>query len=202
MKENWLQAELTDLPAMIWRVLARGKRDAKSPLHTPVLATQTADGPTARIVVLREADAQSRRLRCHTDFRSLKVAEIAAQPNVTWLFYHAGQKIQMRAFGTAQVHHQDDLAAQAWENSRLSSRRCYVIADAPGTLVDAPVSGLPEHLTGRIPTEVESAVGWPHFAVVVAEITRLDWLYLDARGHRRAQFAWDGTTWRGMWVIP
>lgn len=202
MKENWLTDDLETLATALWRELGRGVREAKAPFHTPVLATLTPHGPEPRVVVLREADAVNRRLRCHTDVRSRKVAEIAAQPAVSWLFYDAAQKIQIRAGGMAQVHHLDDLAARAWTDSRLSSRRCYVIADAPGTVVDAPKSGLPKHLTGRIPTLAESAAGWENFAVVVAEITRLDWLYLDAHGHRRAQFVWDGADWRGTWVIP
>ncbi len=203
MAENWLTEDLEELRAAVWRALQHGAREAKSPLHTPVFATVTTDGaPNARVVVLRECAPEARRLRCHTDARSLKAPELAKNPAVAWLFYDAAQKIQIRATGTARLHQGDEIARQGWEQSRLDSRRCYLVGHASGTLLDAPGSGLPPHLGERRPTEQESEAGWPNFAVVISEITRLDWLYLSAYGHRRAQFVWDSAAWRGSWVVP
>jgi 3-hydroxyisobutyrate dehydrogenase len=203
MAENWLTESLEELRAAIWRELERGAREAKSPLHTPVFATVTTDGaPAARVVVLREGAPDTRRLRCHTDARSLKTSELERNRATAWLFYDAAQKIQIRATGPARVHQGDGLAREAWEQSRLDSRRCYLATQAPGALSDAPASGLPPEFVEQRPTAEESEAGWPNFAVIVAEIMRLDWLYLAARGHRRAQFVWDGAAWQGRWVIP
>ena len=203
MTEQWLTTDLDELCAHLWRTLESGAKNAKSPLHTPVFSTVTTTGaPGARVVVLRECVPQLRRLRCHTDARSLKAAELAKNPAVAWLFYDAAQKIQIRATGTARLHQGDEEARHGWQQSRLDSRRCYLVSEASGTPLEALASGLPAYLTERRPTAAESEAGWPNFAVVISEITRLDWLYLSAYGHRRAQFTWDGANWRGSWVIP
>ena len=202
MNEIWLTENLTELCAALWQTLVRGVADGKSPLHTPVLTTLSHDGPNARVVVLRECSPPARLLRCHTDARSPKVAEIQHHPVTSWLFYDAARKIQIRLNGPTRIHCDDSLALAAWHESRPSSRRCYLVTEAPGTPQDAPYSGLPAHLTARAPSVRESEPGWANFAVIVAEITSLDWLYLEAKGHRRAQFAWNGTGWDGTWVIP
>jgi pyridoxamine 5'-phosphate oxidase len=37
---------------------------------------------------------------------------------------------------------------------------------------------------------------------VVLTAERIDLLYLDRRGHRRAVFSWEGAGWGGTWVAP
>ena len=59
-----------------WASVGRGVQDRRSAFHTPVLATQSPDGPQARVLVLRAADAQARILTFHTDTRSAKLSEL------------------------------------------------------------------------------------------------------------------------------
>lgn len=186
----------------IWRELVEGATDAKSAFHTPVLGTLAKGGCGLRTVVLRRVVPEDRALICHTDLRSDKVGEIQQNPAVSWLFYSPAAKIQIRAEGSAVVHHLDDAAREGWQRSQLMSRRAYLIEVGPGTPTELPESGLPPNMLDRSPTEAESEAGWPNFALITSTIERLDWLYLDSNGHRRAQFEWLDMAFRGKWVIP
>ena len=67
-----------DLPATLkfaWQMIGRGVQDRRSAFHTPVLATQSADGPQARVLVLRAFDLATRALTFHTDTRSAKLLD-------------------------------------------------------------------------------------------------------------------------------
>lgn len=191
-----------ELLQLIWADLEDGATNSKSQLHTPAFATLSEGSCHLRTVVLRRVLPQSRQLLCHTDIRSPKVDHIQKQPAVSYLFYDAERKIQIRAEGTGAIHFGDEVALDAWRRTSLSSRRAYLTEFAPSTAQDEPISGLPPNLTGRIPTEEESASGQPNFAVIATTIERLDWLYLAASGHRRAQFDWNGQAFAGTWLIP
>ncbi|PWG73847.1 pyridoxamine 5'-phosphate oxidase, partial [Enterococcus hirae] len=72
---------LADLEARCWYLLEADAGDAGRGLATPVLATVGTDGSAAaRTVVLRSATKVSRLLTFHTDRRSAKLREIAAEP--------------------------------------------------------------------------------------------------------------------------
>lgn len=187
-----------------WALLGQGVDKASDPFHTPVLGTVNAEGCSLRTVVLRQIVVPERLLICHTDSRSRKCQEIEHTPRVSWLFYHPAEKIQLRIHGQASVHtdREDGWAERQWDASKLSSRRCYAALEAPGTPKDEPSSGLPEALTGRIPTPAQSEVGRPHFAVIVCRVTFIDWLYLKASGHRRAEFHWQDDSLHSTWVTP
>ena len=188
-----------------WALLEDGAARADAEFHTPVLATTAADGAAnVRTVVLRAVDRAARELICHTDVRTAKAPEIGADGRVMWLFYDRAEKVQLRVHAVAELHRADSLARARWEASRLSSRRCYLAPEPPGTAADGPTSGLPAPFEARPPDEDESEAGWPHFAVVRSVATRIEWLYLAARGHRRAAFDWNETEGRfvGRWLVP
>lgn len=185
-----------------WRLLEQGAKNRRSPMHTGVLATLRAGFPEMRTVVLRSVDAKARKLYCHTDIRSAKVQDLRQNPNCAWLFYHPERKIQLRFLGTAIVHHQTPLAVARWQATQLMSRRCYATTLPPGTLVEMPTSGLPEYLIERSPTEEESEAGAENFAVIETVVHMLDWLWLDAKGHRRAKFQWQEGMLSASWAIP
>jgi len=186
-------ARLEDALAGAFALLARGVADRRSPLHTPTLATRGTDGaPNARTVVLRAFDPGSRRLRLHTDRRSAKATELAADPRVMLHGYDAGAQIQLRIAGRASLHHADALAEDAWAGSRASSRMCYAAAEAPGAAVAAP---------SPAPRDTEG--GRDNFMAVVMTMDSLDWLLLAHEGHRRARFAWDEAgALSASWVAP
>ena len=184
-----------------WRLLTRGAADRRSPLHTPVVASVTAAGaPDARVMVLRAADRATATLRFHTDARSPKCADIDGRA-VSVLGYHPGEAVQLRVIGTARVVRDGDRVDQIWTTSTPFARRCYLVESAPGTPLAGPASGLPAAIEGRAPVEAELAPARANFALVMVEITTIDWLHLAQTGHRRAVFrASDG--WAGHWVVP
>lgn len=170
----------------IYRRLDAGVRDRESPLHTPSLGTIGLDGtPRQRIVVLRAFDAQEPCLRIHTDSRSAKVAELAADPRASLLFYDHGAAVQIRIEGRATVHGTDAIADAAWEASRRLSRICYGQQPGPGAALQAPGAfDLPE-------TDEAIAAGRVNFRAVLVRPLALEWLHLRHGAHRRLRLAFE-----------
>lgn len=183
-------SSLNSILVQIWIDLGQGVVRARHPFHTPALASQADSGPDVRTVVLRHVDPSRRRLLCHTDFRSPKVGELQASPDVAWLFYDPGNKTQLRIKGRVQVHHEDELARARWEQSTTRSRQCYHAAYAPGTPGTATLAAEPLE------------AGFDNFAVIDCTVTSIDWLYLRSRGHLRARFEWQDITWHSQWIAP
>ena len=44
--------------------------------------------------------------------------------------------------------------------------------------------------------------GYDFFAVLELQVIRLEWLYLHARGHRRAVFNYDPGNTTQTWLVP
>jgi pyridoxamine 5'-phosphate oxidase len=189
----------------IWALLAAGAKDRRNAFHAPVLSTVTADGsPQSRILVLRAVHADSRQLRFNTDLRSPKVSEIGANPNVALLLYDAETKIQLRLSGHAHVKAEGADVDDIWRDSDRFARRCYMAETAPSSRTDRPTSGLPQSVEGRKPEEAELVPARKNFALLLFEISQIDWLYLATEGHRRAVFTFDekAQSWQGDWAIP
>ena len=175
-----------------FRLLARGVADRRSPFHTPTLATVGPDGaPSLRTVVLRAFDPTLRRLYVHTDARSAKAADIAAEPRVALHAYDAAARVQLRLSGRAVLHRGDAVADAAWSSSRAQSRVCYAIEPPPGTPIDAPLPGPDDASAGR-----------DNFVVVAIGVETLEWLWLSVDGHRRARFDWTGHEPHATWLAP
>ncbi|MEO9463372.1 MAG: pyridoxamine 5'-phosphate oxidase family protein [Marinomonas sp.] len=190
---------LSEAIAEITRQLERGASQRKSAMHTPVVATADAD---QRVMVLREFDAAKRRLRFHTDARSPKCGGIGDSAPVSVLFYDFDTKTQIRARGTGRIEHYGPVADAAWESSTTFARRCYLAEDAPGAVSQMGTSGLPEWAEGIQPSEDQVAPARENFAVLLVTLERLDWLYLDNSGHRRAVFTDGAEGWAGEWAVP
>ncbi|MBE7246176.1 MAG: pyridoxamine 5'-phosphate oxidase family protein [Actinomycetospora chiangmaiensis] len=183
--------------AEAWRLLADGAAQGRSGFHLPALATLGADGaPRLRTVVLRAADRDGGTLRFHCDRRSDKAAEIRARPACALAAYDDAAKVQIRVEGRASLHADDAVADAAWAGSRAMSRVCYGSEPGPGT-------ALPAGGAYALPDEAMAAtLGRPHFAAVVVRVERLDVLYLDRRGHRRAAWCRTEPGWQGGWRAP
>ena len=181
----------------VWRLLAEGAAQGRSGFHLPTLATLGADGaPRMRVVVLRAADRADGSLRFHCDRRSDKAAEIQARPACALAAYDHGAKVQIRIEGRASLHTDDAVADAAWAGSRAMSRVCYGSEPAPGTALEAGGAyALPDEAAA-------GTLGRPHFAAVVVRVERLDFLYLDRRGHRRAGWRRSEPGWQGGWLAP
>lgn len=86
MFQNNLEVDADHMAARLWQELTRAPHDRHHDWRTPTLATQGIDqnGPQARTVVLRHADAALWTLRVFTDARSPKCLELKAQPFAAW----------------------------------------------------------------------------------------------------------------------
>jgi general stress protein 26 len=190
---------LADLPADTARRLAQAVRDRDAAMHAPVVVTSDGD---ARIMVLRAADPTLAALRFHTDARSPKLAQFAADPRLTILAYDPHDRVQLRLTGLARVEQTGLVADAAWAAASALNRRCYLAQIGPGGALAAPGSALPADLQHRRPTLAETEAGRANFAVIVATITAIDWLQLGRDGGMRAQLHRAGDAWQGAWVAP
>lgn len=182
--------DLAATQAHAFALLARGVADRRSAFHTPTLATIGADGtPRLRTLVLRGFDAATNSLRLHTDARAAKAADIKADPRAAMHVYDPAAQIQLRLSGTAVLHHDDAVSAAGWAASREFSRMCYAIETAPGSIATEPPVAPRDALAGQ-----------PNFAVILFRFTVMEWLWLDAGGHRRACF--DVATGGAHWLVP
>lgn len=180
-----------------WALLTRGVVDRRSAFHTPALATIDALGrPQVRTVVLRAASGDHWTVRFHTDRRGGKLGDLIAAPAVSLHVYDPRAKIQLRLGGTAHVTCEGALADLAWQQSRGFSRACYAQSAAPGHAVTDPAAAVAAHPDGE-------TFGRGNFAAVEVSVTRVEWLYLAAAGHRRALFERraDGHVSR-TWLAP
>jgi pyridoxamine 5'-phosphate oxidase len=199
---NQMEYSLIDIEQEVWQLLHQATLSAKEPFHTGVLATIGQEGPNLRTVVLRKVMEVHKTIIFHTDLRSDKIRDIQQNPRVSWLFYDASLRVQIRLAGLAKIHISDELCEIQWQNSRLSSRKCYLTQFAPGSISDFPQTGLPEGFDEREPTESECELGKPNFAVISTHIDWIDWLLLHHKGHKRAQFSWQANELKANWVIP
>lgn len=185
-----------------WRHLRKAAQDAQHPFRDVILSTLAPDGaPQARYLILRGADADARTLELHTDMRSAKWAELAADPRVSLLAYDPEARVQIRLTGTAQRHAPGDpVNDAAWEGLSTWSRKTYC-GGPPGVVTDwvekDEISGLPP-----TPSDVEH--GRDRFGVLTLQITAMDWFKHPRGDIRRAQFSYtpDGALAAAAWVEP
>jgi hypothetical protein len=190
--------------AEIWRRLARGAADRRSGFHTVQLATLGLDGaPRVRTVVLRGVEQAAGRLRVHTDRRSAKWAEIAAEPRVELHAYDPRAKLQVRMRGRILPQAEGPVADAAWAASSPGSRACYRAALAPGSALHDPAEADSEP---ALRAQADPQDGRDRFAALLLEATRVEWLWLAAGGHRRAAHERGagerGAGWAGRWLAP
>ena len=188
-----------------WAMLADGAINRRGAAHVPVVASiDSAGHPAQRVMILRQADLETRRLRFHTDVRSTKVTEITPGAPTSLLIYDAEEKVQLRICGIASIDANSAAADLAWEHSTTFARRCYMAEAAPGEVSDEPTSGLPSSVEGNQPTEEDLTGYRENFAVIRIEVLTVEFLYLANAGHRRAKWQWHTgrQNWSGNWLIP
>lgn len=197
---NNIPYSLTDLEIDTWNRLVNGAVKSRDPLHTPCVATHSGNDISLRTVVLRKAIPETKELRFHTDTRSKKWQELTLNPSISALFYDAADRIQIRLKGRAELQLNNDITADAWQKTSLSSRRCYLTNFDPSSFTDNPTSGLPEQIEQENFTLEESEMGYQNFGIVSIKVQNIDWLWLHHAGHRRAYF--DYVSGSFSWMIP
>ena len=82
------------------------------------------------------------------------------------------------------------------------SRQCYLGAEPPGSNTSIATSGLSEEIDNLKYTIEESNSGYKNFCVLENYILSIEWLYLAAKGHRRAKFSFKDNSVIKKWLIP
>lgn len=197
MDDLFLQYDLHAIETRLWELLQNSVSSFKLPFHTGVVATVHEQQPEQRTVVLRHADAHQKKLFFHTDMRSPKVDQLQKQPQMSWLFYDKDIRMQLRLKATAVIHLDDEVANNAWEESRLSSRLTYTTSSASGTILSTP------ELVDLNQKQVEPElidIAWKNFCVVETTVQQMDWAFLHHRGNRRALFQYNSKQFQWIQV--
>ena len=179
-----------------------GLADRNAQFHIPVLICGEKNKFDGRIVVLRGIDEKNKNLWFHSDIRSKKINILKRNPQGTFLFYDKIEKIQLRIFGNVKINYQNNMTKNAWKKTVHMSRQCYLGENAPGSDISIPTSGLSEDVDNLKYSIEESEVGYKNFCVVETFITSIEWLYLAAKGHRRANFDFINNSVKKRWLIP
>ena len=116
------------------------------------------------------------------------------------LFYDKDEKIQVRLKVECVINHNNDITRTSWEKTQHISRKCYLVNNGPGTVSNVPTSGLKPELDNFDYTKEQSEEGYKNFTVIKCKIKSVEWLYLAAKGHRRAKF--DIERNNNSWLVP
>ena len=190
-----MDLNLDEVLANAWSLLAQGAANRKHGFHHAAVATIGLTGmPRIRTVILRAADSADGTLRFHTDVRSEKCRDLAANPNISVVLYDEPSKTQVRVEGTATLHMDDQLADESWKAAQPMSKITYGIMPDPGLAIASPdLISMPEPQT-----DVEWAR--KHFVVVKVQVQTMQWLYLKRSGQRCAVFDFVADT--RTWTVP
>jgi pyridoxamine 5'-phosphate oxidase len=186
----------------IWELLISGlsKRDAS--FHLPMFICGDGKSFDGRVVVLRGINQENKKIVFHTDIRSNKIKILQKNNKASFLFYDKKEKIQLRVHGNTKINYQNNITKNSWKNTAHLSRQCYLGENAPGSETLLPTSGLTENIDNFKYTIDESEVGYNNFCVIETLIDSIEWLYLAAKGHRRAKFLLKNSYVEKKWIIP
>lgn len=199
---NQIPYNLEEVLQDCWHRLLKGAIVPKHPFHTASIATIHNGLPEIRTVVLRKVLPLEKKLIFYTDYRSPKIDQIKLNNNISWIFYDAKSKLQMRIKTEATIHHQEEMTWKRWLDAKPESRKCYLVQPAPSSKVTSPMDGLADELHQLPLTEESLLPGFENFAVISNRVTEIDWLLLQHSGHRRAQFILGEKEMVMDWVIP
>lgn len=188
----------------VWEEIEGAAETHGHPYRHLTFGTIHEQSPDLRTVVLRRASKTDRRLQFHSDRRSRKVRCIRANDRVAWHGWDADAREQIRLYGQASVHLDDEVAMDLWEHQAPSSLAVYARPTAPGTAIDAPDDELHPAVTSKPVTEDDVARGRQHFAAIQTTIDRIEWLHLHPDGHYRARFEYqeEEESFQQTWVVP
>jgi pyridoxamine 5'-phosphate oxidase len=192
--------DFSEIKTKIWSMLDNAIKDRNSQFRIPVFICGSQDDFDGRIVVLRKSDRVNNLVQYHSDIRSDKIGKLKDNKNAAMLFYDKEEKIQVRLKVECTVNHDNEITKESWLKTGHMSRKCYLVDNGPGTKSDTPTSGLKPELDNFEFTMEQSEVGYKNFTVIQCEIKSIEWLYLAAKGHRRARFDFENN--KDSWLIP
>ena len=192
--------DFSEIKKKIWLMLDDAVTNRNSQFRIPVFVCGDQSDFDGRIVVLRKSDQQNRLVQFHSDIRSDKIEKLKKNPNAAMLFYDKEEKIQVRLKVECTVNHNNDITKESWSKTQHISRKCYLVDIGPGTESDIPTSGLKPELDNFEFTMEQSEEGYKNFTVIQCKVKSIEWLYLAAKGHRRARFNLE--TNKDTWLVP
>ena len=192
--------DFNEIEKKIWDLLTNSISDRNSEFRTPVFICGNNSDLDGRVVVLRKANQQNNFIQYHSDIRSSKIEKIKKNSNCSILFYGKQEKIQLRLKAECTVHFNDEITKESWVNTGHISRKCYLVTNGPGTESETPTSGLNGKFDNFDYTKEESEAGYKNFCVIRCKIKSIEWLYLAAKGHRRALFDLENN--KKNWLVP
>ena len=192
--------DFSEIKKKIWSLLTDAVKNRSSEFRTPVFICGNDKDLDGRVVVLRKADQQNNFIQYHSDIRSSKIEKIKKNPNCSILFYGKEEKIQLRIKAECVVNHDNEITKESWKKTGHISRKCYLVTNGPGTESDKPTSGLDNKFDNFDYTKEESEAGYKNFCVIRCEVKSIEWLYLAAKGHRRALIDFENN--KKNWLIP
>ena len=194
--------DLNKVYLKIWDLLKISLQNRDLPFHLPVFICSYKNKSDGRIVVLRGVDEKEKKIWFHSDIRSNKIKILKFNPEANLLFYDKSEKIQLRISGNVKINYQNQITKKSWEKTAHLSRQCYLGDKSPGSNASAPTSGLTNKIDNLKYTKEESEIGYKNFCVVEVYIKSIEWLYLAAKGHRRAYFNITNDVLEKKWLIP
>ena len=192
--------DFNEIEKKIWNLLTSAVSDRNSEFRTPVFICGNDNDLDGRVVVLRKASQQNNFIQYHSDIRSSKIEKIKKNPICSILFYGKQEKIQLRLKAECTVHFNDEITKESWKNTGHISRKCYLVTNGPGTESVTPTSGLDDKFDNFNYTKEESETGYKNFCAIRCKVKSIEWLYLAAKGHRRAIFDLENN--KKSWLVP
>tara|TARA_Y100001968_G_scaffold114116_1_gene103578 strand:+ start:827 stop:1426 length:600 start_codon:yes stop_codon:yes gene_type:complete len=189
-----------EIKKKIWSMLENAVTDRSSPFRIPVFICGDQSDLDGRIVVLRKADIKNNLVQFHSDIRSDKIEKLKKNSKAAMLFYDKEEKIQVRLKVECLVNRNNNVTKESWSKTQHISRKCYLVDNGPGTESDTPTSGLKPELDNFEFTMEQSEEGYKNFTVIQCKIKKIEWLYLAAKGHRRARFDLENN--KENWLVP
>ena len=191
---------LEEVQNKYWSMLDDAVTNRGSPFRIPVFMCANQNDIDGRIIVLRKSDRKNNLLQFHTDFRSPKVEILKKNNKASLLFYDKEEKIQLRVKVNCEINNQNSTTEESWKKTQHISRRCYLTDSPPGTISNNPTSGMISQLEDFDYTMEQSEEGYKNFTVIRCKIISAEWLYLAAKGHRRAKFDFENN--KNTWLVP
>jgi len=192
--------DFSEIKKKIWLMLDDAVTNRNSQFRIPIFVCGDQSDFDGRIVVLRKSDQKNNLVQFHSDIRSDKIQKLKKNPNAAMLFYDKEEKIQVRLKVECTVNHNNNVTKESWSKTQHISRKCYLVDNGPGTESDIPTSGLKPDLDNFEFTMEQSEEGYKNFTVIQCKVKSIEWLYLAAKGHRRARF--DLETNKDTWLVP
>ena len=189
-----------EIKKKIWSMLDDAVTNRNSQFRIPVFICGNQKDFDGRIVVLRKSDQSNNLVQFHSDIRSDKIPKLKSNKSASMLFYDKEEKIQVRLKVECTINHSNEITKESWKKTGHISRKCYLVDNGPGTESSTPTSGLKPELDNFEFTMEQSEEGYKNFTVIQCKIKTIEWLYLAAKGHRRARFEVDNN--KEYWLVP